>query len=91
MRGRLGCEKWHVTHLLLGGSYMAERRVPDPDRPGCTKLETAYVDSHCLACAKSDVLAKHGGRVDLRGWMRTPCGSFLKAMQYSVDAQEVLA
>lgn len=79
-KGTLGYSKWHVSHMGFK-SYIAERIVDD-------ELEQLEFSSHCLACAKVDVLAKRGGRVDLRGWHRQGiCGSFLAAMAVTVEEE----
>lgn len=77
MRGRLGYDKWYVVHIAWS-DYMAQRTKDG-------EIETVYLNSHCLACAKTDVLAKYGGKVDLRGWHKSPCGSFLLAMAMLPD------
>ena len=71
---------WKVTHLG-GYAYLAQRKVGD-------NIETVYLNSHCLQCAKVDLLAKHGGRVDLRGSHSTPDGLFLRAVQAAVIEEE---
>lgn len=74
MRGRLGYDKWLVSDDGSGRFFIAERIVDG-------QLEHRYFSSHCLACAKSDVIAKYGGKVDTRGWHRQGlCGVFLLAM-----------
>ena len=83
MKGRLSYEKWSVADLGIN-SYYAERMVNG-------KSQTEYISAHCLACAKSDVLARFGGQVDTRGWhMQGSCGSFLKTRVTSVDSEESL-
>ena len=79
MRGRLSYDKWAVGHMG-NYDYIAERIVDG-------KHETQYVHSHCLACAKTDILAKYGGKVDLRGWHKSPCGVFLLAMAQTMDEE----
>jgi hypothetical protein len=62
--------------------YLAERTVDG-------KYEKQELSAHCLACAKSEVLARYGGNVDLRGWNKQgTCGAFLRAMQMTTDAEE---
>ena len=82
MRGRLGYDKWYVVHEGCH-SYYAQRTKDG-------EIETVYLNSHCLACAKVDILARYGGKVDLRGWHKSPCGSFLLAMATlpDVDGEE---
>jgi len=77
MRGRLGPEKWSVVETTPG-DYLAERIIDG-------KYEAHELRAHCLACAKTDVLAKYSGRVDLRGHHRGLCGGFLWAMQQGVS------
>lgn len=56
------------------GFFVAERIVNG-------ESEQKNIKAHCLACAKSDILAKYGGQVDIRGWQKQgTCGLFLKAM-----------
>lgn len=81
MKGKLGYDRWHVGSTG-GQSYIAERILDD-------NHETKYVNAHCLACAKSEVLARYGGKVDLRGWHRAgTCGFFLLAMQSGTDNEK---
>lgn len=81
MRGRLKYENWYVSDVGLG-SFMAERTVNG-------KREFEYLSAHCLACAKADILAQCGGKVDLRGWHRQGnCGVWLVAMQTTVNLEE---
>ena len=57
LRGYARPETWSVMHS--GGSqYLAERIVGG-------KRESHYVTGHCLACAKTEVLSRYGGKVDL--------------------------
>jgi hypothetical protein len=80
MKGRLGYEKWSVSGH--DSFYMGERIVDG-------KSQVVYVSSHCLACAKTDILAKHGGQVDTRGWHKQGiCGSFLMAMIQEIAQEE---
>ncbi len=45
--------------------------------------------SHCLACAKVDIMTKTGELTDIRGWHEQGmCGSFLKAMHVSLLVEE---
>jgi len=44
------------------------------------------ITSHCLACAKIEVLSKYGGKVDGRGH-KDICGVFLKAMQQVIKEE----
>lgn len=78
---RLRDDTWLVFHDG-GHSYTAERRVNG-------KRESHDVHSHCLACAKTDILAKYGGKVDTRGWQKQgSCGSVLASMQDGINAEE---
>ena len=80
MKGRLGYDKWSVIHTGAS-SYMGERIKNG-------KTEVVYEHSHCLQCAKSDILAKYGGRVDTRGWHLSNCGAFMLAMQKGIIEEE---
>lgn len=80
MRGRLSDDKWHIASLQFS-DFLAERHIDG-------KTESHYLHSHCLQCAKSDVLSKYGGKVDLRGWHKSPCGAFLRVMQQAVDEED---
>lgn len=72
-KGRLSYSKWSIASSI-GHSYTAERIVDG-------KSESKDFNSHCLACAKSDIMAKYGGEVDTRGWHKQGlCGAFLLAM-----------
>lgn len=73
MKGRLSKYKWYVCRLDFN-YYEAQRTVNGI-------LETWYGNAHCLACAKSDLLAERGGQIDLRGSHMTRCGGFLMVMQ----------
>jgi hypothetical protein len=80
MKGRLTYEKWTVIHIG-GQSYCAERIVE-------SIAEIKYINSHCLACAKADVLSKFGGEVDMRGWhLQGICGTFLKSMSSVIEEE----
>lgn len=82
-KGRLLRQHWSVTHETPGSSFFYAERIIDGER------EYHYVSCHCLACAKADVLSKYGGRVDLRGWHKQGiCGSFLAAIQRTVEQEE---
>ena len=73
MKGKLSYNKWSVSSLG-GQSYIAERIVDN-------KSESRNLHSHCLACAKSDTIAKYGGEVDTRGWHNQGiCGVFMLAI-----------
>lgn len=80
MKGRLSKYKWYVYRLDFN-YYEAQRTVNGI-------LETWYGNAHCLACAKSDLLAERGGRVDLRGWHLTTCGVFMKVMQKEIISED---
>jgi len=74
MKGRLSPGKWSVSYIGCTQDYLAERIVNGG-------LELHEIRSHCLACAKADILSRYGGTVDLRGWHRQGfCGAFLYAM-----------
>ena len=80
MKGRLGYDKWYVWQMGRQ-DFAAERTINGNN-------ETRYLHSHCLACAKIDILAKYGGKIDLRGWHKQGnCGLFLWAMQHTVDQE----
>ncbi len=67
-------ERWFVSSDALGSQSYTAQRVVDG------VVETVYLHSHCLACAKIDVLAEKGGAVDTRGWhLQGLCGALLKA------------
>ena len=77
-KGYLGYDKWSISHMG-GQSYLAERIVNG-------NTESLNLHSHCLACAKSDIIAKRGGKVDTRGWHKQgTCGLFLLAMAGGKD------
>lgn len=81
MKGKLKYENWYVVYMGFS-SYRAERIVNE-------NHESKEIRSHCLACAKVDILNEYGGKVDLRGWHRQGnCGAFLKTMQDTVDMEE---
>ena len=73
MRGRLGYDKWSVWHTMFR-DYSASRIVDG-------KSQVVELSSHCLACAKTEIMAEYGGKVDTRGWHKQGmCGSFMMAM-----------
>jgi hypothetical protein len=73
---------WRVHRGAFGRDYYAQRIVN-----GMTEDERDF-SSHCLACAKAEIMMKTGEPADIRGWhMQGMCGSFLKAMSISL-AQE---
>jgi len=80
-KGRLARDKWRVYDDGFN-SFYAERTLPDGSQ------ETHYFNAHCLACAKVEILATYGGRVDLRGHSNTACGIFLLAMQLAIDTEK---
>lgn len=81
MRGSLSEDKWAVFHTG-GQMYLAERIING-------EYEAHEIRGHCLACAKAELLARHGGQVDLRGWHKQGhCGAFLKAMQIGVNQEK---
>ncbi|RJR12445.1 hypothetical protein C4588_02085 [Candidatus Parcubacteria bacterium] len=72
MKGKLKYSKWRVIPTGLSGNYIAERYVDE-------KVEYYEIRAHCLACAKTEVLMKRGGKVDTRGWyLQGMCGAFMK-------------
>ena len=81
MRGRPAYDCWsfHKT----GDHYTAERIVDG-------KNEVYDIGNcHCLACAKTKVLATRGGRVDLRGsHLAGMCGSFLQATAAALEDEK---
>lgn len=84
MRGKLGYDKWYVYELVGLNSFEASRIVNG-------KQERWYGSAHCVQCAKTELLAEHGGRVDLRGWHLSHCGAFLKVMQAQIEEEEKAA
>ena len=80
MKGRLNEDAWWVTEQGQG-FYYAERIYNE-------EHQTKEFSAHCLACAKTDVLSKYGGRVDGRGHYKTTCDSFFKAMAAVCAAEE---
>ena len=78
LSGRAGKDVWSVSGFGHGSQdFYAERIRPDGTR------EYHDVHAHCLQCAKAEVLMKYGGRVDLRGWHLTTCGTFLYAVAHA--------
>ena len=52
-------------------------------------IDHVDMSAHCLACAKSDYMAKYGRLVDIRGWHKQGmCGTFLKSMRTTVEFGE---
>lgn len=81
MKAKKRNTRWFVYRY--GGNSYEGTRSKD------CKPERVTVNSHCYACAKADILAKYGGKVDLRGWhMQGLCGAYLKAMQRAVDSEQ---
>ena len=82
MRGYATKEKWAVFSTY-GGHYEAERIIDG-------KREVRYVRAHCLACAKTEVLTRYGGRVDLRGlsWAKPTCAAFVRVVQDQILEEE---
>ena len=72
--------KWTVYLSADSETYFAEREI-DGD------IEFREVTAHCLACAKTEILEKYGGRVDLRGH-NDICGNHLKAVQIATQQEE---
>jgi len=72
--GKLRDEFWYVERECGSDRYFYGERIVDKER------EHVDVSAHCLACAKTEVLLKYGGKVDIRGWHKQGiCGTFLKA------------
>ncbi|HEC65123.1 MAG TPA: hypothetical protein ENI23_07515 [bacterium] len=65
---------WRVYDAGFSGSFYAERVIDGQ------AIETKNLSAHCLACAKSDIMAETGEKVDMRGWHKQKCGPFAKAM-----------
>lgn len=66
---------WTVWKTYSG--FLAERVNPETKNH-----ETKSLNSHCLACAKTELIGRTGGNVDIRGWQKQGmCGAFLKAMK----------
>lgn len=79
-RGRLSYHKWAISDM--GAGWFIAERIIDKN------LQHHEIKAHCLACAKTDILAEYGGKVDLRGWHRQGlCGAFLLAMARTVDEE----
>ena len=73
---------WKVYNFVFS-SYYAERFS------GGRVTESKKFDNvHCLACAKTTIMAETGELVDIRGWnFQGMCGSFLKAMHETIKAE----
>lgn len=82
LRGWAAPDVWRVYHIGMS-DYYAERTVDG-------KGEYQELNAHCLACAKTEVLQKYGGRVDLRGWHKADgmCGPMLLVTQQAVSQEE---
>lgn len=62
--------KWVVTDVGLD-MYLGQRIVNE-------EVESVEVRAHCLACAKVEILSRHGGYIDTRGWHKQgTCGAFM--------------
>ena len=52
-------------------------------------IDHVNLHSHCLACAKTDYMAKYGRLVDIRGWQKQGmCGAFLKSMRMVTEEEK---
>ena len=69
---------WRVYDAGFSGSFFAERVI------GGQAVETRNLSAHCLACAKSDLMAETGEKVDMRGWHKQKCGPFARAMATTI-------
>ena len=74
---------WRVYKGPFRRDYYAERGVD-----GRAEDHREF-SSHCLACAKTDIMAKTGEPADIRGWHNQGiCGSFLKAMRITLGIED---
>lgn len=70
---------WRVYQMTgFSRHYYAERVIDG------RSIETKEMSAHCLACAKSDLMAQTGEKVDIRGWHKQKCGSFARAMALTI-------
>lgn len=69
---------WRVYDAGFSGSFYAERVIDG------RAIETTNLSAHCLACAKSDIMAQTGEKVDMRGWHKQKCGPFARAMATTI-------
>jgi hypothetical protein len=74
---------WKVYKFAsIGGNVSCEASLFE----GKKVIEQKEVDAHCLACAKTEVMAETGIPADIRGWhMQGMCGSFLYSMRLAID------
>ena len=83
MKGRLKKEHWYVYRDMPGSDFFTAERWIDG------KSQREHISTHCMACAKTEILAMFGGKVDTRGWHKQGlCGAFLRGMADTVDAEE---
>lgn len=68
---------WRVYDAGFSNSFFAEKVV------GGRAVEHKNLHAHCLACAKTELMFETGEKVDIRGWHKQQCGSFLKAAAIS--------
>ena len=73
---------WRVYEWMPGNFYA--ERVEN----GVVTKRDETLSSHCLQCAKTDVMAKTGEKVDIRGWHMAKCGPFTKAMAVGILLEE---
>lgn len=74
---------WRVYKGPFRTDYYAERIVDG------RAIDHKELSSHCLACAKVEIMTKTGEPADIRGWTyQGMCGSFLKAMRVSLEAED---
>jgi hypothetical protein len=74
---------WRVYSTGIDNDFYAERVAN-----GHSEDYEKYLTAHCLACAKSEIMAETGELVDIRGWHKQgTCGSFLKVMQISIKEE----
>ncbi len=74
---------WRAYHLF-SSDYYAERVENG------VVTERMNLHSHCLQCAKIDIMSETGEPADIRGWHRAGmCGAFAKTMRMTIDAEEV--
>jgi hypothetical protein len=85
-QGRLRREKWSVIPESRDSHFYYAERFVDGE------LQQEWINGHCLACAKTEVLNRRGGQVDLRGWhmAAAACGLFLLAAQRAIDEETKL-
>ena len=73
---------WRVYKGPFRTDYYAERIVDGRAE------DHKEISAHCLACAKSDIMAETGELADIRGWHKQDmCGSFLKAMRMAIEGE----